>query len=481
MYEVEFLPMPVSGPGRLLSLGCALALALALGACAKTTTAPLPTVSTPKFPEFMQPAIPRSLAGMPAAVTSQGRGWQFLQGGDLRNAEREFKVALVLAPHFYPAETGLGYVELARKEAGDALPHFERALAADGRDVSALVGGGLAFLALNRETDALFAFESATAVDPSLTDIKRRVEVLRFRGLGQDLAAARQAATDGKLDEAARAYASAIASSPDSPFLYRELAVVERRQGKVDAALADFRKTLALDPTDAGSIVGVGDLLAEGGDLEGAEKAYTDALLLEPNETVDAKLDGVRARIELARLPAEYRAIDTAPQITRGDLAALIGVRLAPLVQAARRPDAVVVTDARNYWADTWIMAVVRAGIIDPYDNHTFQPRGVVRRTDLALAMSRLLSRAAAGSPAQARAWESARLKFSDLQPGHLAYPAASIAVAAGVMKTGADNAFQPQQIVNGPEAVAAVLRVEAIAASLPAPAQQPAGDQTPR
>jgi tetratricopeptide (TPR) repeat protein len=473
--------MPASGLRQLLRLGSALALAIVLGACAKTTSTPLPSVSAPKFPEFLQPSIPRSLANSPAAVTSQGRGWQFLQAGDLRNAEREFKVALILAPEFYPAQTGLGYVELARKEPEDALPHFERALAADGRDVSALVGGGLAFLALNRETDALFAFESATAVDPSLVDIKRRVEVLRFRGLGQDLAAARQAAKEGKLDEAARAYASAIASSPDSPFLYRELAVVERRQGNTDAALSDFRKALALDPTDVASIVGVGDLLADAGDLDGAEKAYTDALLLELNEAVDAKLDAVRARVELARLPAEYRAIDTAPQITRGDLAALIGVRLAPLVQAARRSEAVVVTDARNHWAATWIMAVVRAGVIDPYDNHTFQPNGIVRRTDLALAMNRLLSRASAGSPAQARAWESARLKFSDLQPGHLAYPAASIVVAAGVMKTGADNTFQPQQIVNGPEAVAAVVRVEAIAASLPAPASQPAGDQNPR
>ena len=473
--------MPASGLRQLLRLGSALATAIVLGACAKTTSTPLPSVSTPKFPEFLQPSIPRSLANSPAAVTSQGRGWQFLQAGDLRNAEREFKVALILAPEFYPAQTGLGYVELARKEPEDALPHFERALAADGRDVSALVGGGLAFLALNRETDALFAFESATAVDPSLVDIKRRVEVLRFRGLGQDLAAARQAAREGKLDEAARAYASAIASSPDSPFLYRELAVVERRQGNTDAALSDFRKALALDPTDVASIVGVGDLLADSGDLDGAEKAYTDALLLELNEAVDAKLDAVRARVELSRLPAEYRAIDTAAQITRVDLAALIGVRLAPLVQAARRSEAVVVTDARNHWAATWIMAVVRAGVIDPYDNHTFQPNGIVRRSDLALAMSRLLSRASAGRPAQARAWESARLKFSDLQPGHLAYPAASIVVAAGVMKTGADNAFQPQQIVNGPEAVAAVVRVEAIAASLPAPASQPAGDQNPR
>jgi hypothetical protein len=269
-----------------------------------------------------------------------------------------------------------------------------------------------------------------------------------------------------------RAYASAITSSPDSPFLYRELAVVERRQGNPEAALEDFRKALALDPTDAGSSVGVGDLLAEGGDLEGAEKAYTDALLLEPSEAVDAKLDGVRARIELARLPAEYRAIDTAAQITRGDLAALIGVRLASFVQGARRREAIVITDARNHWASTWIMAVARAGIVDPYDNHTFQPRSVVRRTDLALAMGRLLSLIAAANPAQGRAWESARLRFSDLSSGHLAYPAASMAVAAGVMRTGADNAFFPSQIVNGAEAVAAVVRVDQLASVPPSGGQ---------
>src|SRR6185369_1291155 len=129
--------------------------------------------------------------------------------------------------------------------------------------------------------------------------------------------------------------------------------------------------------------------------------------------------------------------------------------------------------------ASTWITSVARAGIVDPYDNHTFQPRSVVRRTDLALAMSRLLSRVAAANPAQGRAWDSARIRFSDLSPGHLAYPAASMAVAAGVMKAGADNAFFPTQIVNGAEAVAAIVRVEQLA-SVPTPggqAQVPAAE----
>ena len=134
----------------------------------------------------------------------------------------------------------------------------------------------------------------------------------------------------------------------------------------------------------------------------------------------------------LALLPAEYRALDQAPQITRAELAALVGIRLATLVQNAPRVNAALMTDVRNNWAAPWIMAVARAGIMEPFANHAFQPRTVVRRVDLAQAVARLLARTAVVNPAAAKAWESAQLKFSDLSTGHLAYAAASASVAAG-------------------------------------------------
>ena len=103
--------------------------------------------------------------------------------------------------------------------------------------MSALVGGGQAFLALGRDRDALFAFQSAIAVDPSLAAVRRRIDVLQFRGVERELAAARQAVKDGKLDEAAKQFEAAIASSPDSGFLYRELADVEIKRGRTDDAV----------------------------------------------------------------------------------------------------------------------------------------------------------------------------------------------------------------------------------------------------
>jgi len=155
---------------------------------------PAPVVTAPKFPDFMRPAVPPALANSLAADMT-ARGWEFLQAGDLKTAEREFSTALNVTPVFYPAEASLGYVELARADVKAALPHFDRALELHPQhnDVSALLGRAQTLLALNREGDALAAFEAALAADPSQTDLVQRVEVLKFRSVEQGLARARDA------------------------------------------------------------------------------------------------------------------------------------------------------------------------------------------------------------------------------------------------------------------------------------------------
>ena len=443
-----------------------LAALVVIAACGPKTV-PLPTVSSPRFPDFIAPIVPAEFANT-AAAQHERRGWTFLQAGDLGNAEREFAAALKTTPAFYSAEIGIGYVELARRDQDAALARFDRALERQAADPSALVGRGEANLGLGREADALAAFEAARAADPALTQIAQRIEVLKFRVVEQRLASARTAAAAGRIEEAVGVYTTAIASSPGSSFLYRELAGVERQNGDGTSALAHFRTAVDLDPADAGSLTGIGELLEAAGDFDGAAKAYTDALAVERTAALQAKLDAVLAKAARARLPAPYREIDTAPQVTRGELAALIGVRLAPLLQPDRRIDAEPITDVRGDWAASWILIVARAGIMEPFANHAFEPRTVVRRIDLAQAVERLLTRIAPLKQAAAKVWESTQWPFPDLATSHLAYQAASNSIAAGVLTTAPDGGFEPSRIVTGREAVEAIQSLEVLA-GLPA------------
>jgi tetratricopeptide (TPR) repeat protein len=187
------------------------------------------------------PAAPANL-GPQDLLDAHERAWRFLQAGDTKAADRDFGSILRISPGFYPAEAGLGYSAFARRDSQAALAHFDRALAANTGYAPALAGRGDALLALGRNDAALVAFQSALAADPGLTALRERVGVLKFRVAQDNIANARKAADAGRFDEALRRYQSAIVASPDSEFLYRELASVQHRSGDEAAALTNAQK-----------------------------------------------------------------------------------------------------------------------------------------------------------------------------------------------------------------------------------------------
>ena len=443
---------------RLWLTGQALAL-LTLAGCAARLVAPPPSVVTPQFPDFVFPDVPPDLERSGLAP-QMDVAWRWLQVGELGNAEKDFTTILKTSPTFYPAETGLGYLELARKDEEEALAHFDRALGQSRTYAAALVGRGEALLALRRDADALSTFEAALAADGSLELPTRRVEVLHFRLLQANLSNARQAAQAGLSQEAIVAYRQAIAASPESAFLYREIGAVERKTGNLDAALEHFEKATELEPNDASAWRDIGEILEARHDAPAAVEAYTRAMTLEPSAEIQSRVDTLREMLARALLPAEYREISQSPSLTRGELAALIGVPFEKLLEDIR-PGAIVVTDTRGHWAAPWIFAVMRAGIMDAYPNHTFQPRSTVRRSDLAQAVSQLLTLMALQRPALAEKWKTPNPQFADVSPENLNYAAVSMAVESGVLPLLEGGTFQLSRPVTGAEAVAAIEHVE--------------------
>ena len=436
---------------------------VALAGCAPrepVVTAPV----APRFPEFVFPAPPNALS--PQLLADHQAAWNLLQSGDARNAERRFGAILKREPAFYPAHAGFGYAALSRKEYEAALRHFDRALAVDEAYAPALAGKGQTYLAMNQRQQALAAFDAALAADPGLSAIRSAADVLRFQGLQGGVAAARKAAEAGRLAEARAAYTSAIQASPQSPFLYRELAIVEQRDGQLQAALQHIQQAIELEANDPRNFIVQADVLEAMGQFEQAANALTSAAALEPSDVLNNRIDALRAKATFATMPPEFRSIESAEAITRAQLAALIGTRLDGLVKRAPRRSTAVITDTRGNWAAQWIIPVARAGFMEVYPNHTFQPAATVRRGDLALSVTQILSVIAAENPRLAPSWRNARRKFTDLSPGHQRYRAAAIAVEAGVMQTLENETFQVSRPVSGPEAVSAIDRLAGVADS---------------
>jgi tetratricopeptide (TPR) repeat protein len=434
-------------------------LALAV-ACVSAPPAP-PADAAPRYPEYPVPAVPAGLAPVDL-VQRHELGWSRLQAGDLDGAEREFSEVLRRQPGFYPSQTGLGFVRLADRDADGAVERFEAATDAQDAYLPAWQGLAEARLAAGDEVGAADALERVVALDPTLQTARSRLELLRFREVQSLIDAGRRARQEGRFAEARTALEQALARSPTSTIILRELALAETANAAPDRAEAHARRALELDPNDAEAYAALAGAFEAQGLSNQAAEAYERAAALDARPEWIERRDALRSRSELDAIPAEFREIPTATSVTRAQVAAFIGVRLEPLLARAAPSGAGLATDVRGHWALPWILATTRAGVMPIYPNNTFQPSTPVRRGELAQIVWQLLELVPQRQTDLAR-WKAVRPRFTDLPPTNVFYAAASLAVASGAMSATA-NQFQATRPATGAELDAAVTRIQQVA-----------------
>ena len=307
---------------------------------------------------------------------------------------------------------------MARGNEKDAATRFDRALQVDAAYVPALIGRGQAMLELDRDADALASFEAALAKDPSLTDLRSRVDVLKFRATQDMLARAKAAADARRWDEAAAIYRQAIAASPDSGFLYRDLAAVEQRAGQTANALEHYRKAVEIDAGDARSLAGIGAILESQGDVVGALAAYERAQArLIRGSARDGARRACAARPRWRSCRAEYRAIPASAvghaRRHRGARSASGSKRCSRGRSRDRRSSPTFAGTGRSRGS----RRSCGAGVMDPLPNYEFEPStaGAARRAgDHGVAPAD--ADCARRSRSCAKKWRSARLTINDVR-----------------------------------------------------------------
>jgi hypothetical protein len=130
-------------------------------------------------------------------------------------------------------------------------------------------------------------------------------------------------------------------------------------------------------------------------------------------------------------------------QVTRGQLAALIALRLSAVLDRAPKRPPSVATDIRTHWAAESIVRVTQAGVMDVSANHTFQPDANISRGELAIVSARLIPLVLADRSADLAPLKAARPPLGDVAESHALYRSAALAVASAAMKSDADGRFQ--------------------------------------
>ena len=424
----------------------------------------VPVAGAPRFPDFPTPEVPATLTVSAALRDDHFDAWRRLQSGDLQSARAAFGEVLTQMPEFYPAQAGLGYVELAAGEPQAAADRFAAAATANPQYLPAWIGQAEAALSLELDAEAIVAMERILELDPAREALRPRLELVRFRHVQSLIDAGRHARAEGRLDDARQILSEALARSPASTVILHELALVASESGQAEAAEQYLRRAIALEPHDPQWEANLGQVLEAQERYADASAAYARAAALDPRTEWRTRSAELRRRAEMAALPPEFGSLADATAVTRAQAATLIGIRLDSLLRSAPPRALDVATDVRTHWAAPWILPVTRAGIIPVFPNHTFQPDAVLFRGDLAALSVALLHLAAVERPAELAAWQAARPRFEDLPAGHVRYPAGALAVAAGIMDVSAGGRFEPTAPATGADLEAAVRRIETLA-----------------
>ena len=134
--------------------------------------------------------------------------------------------------------------------------------------------------------DKLYARLAKTRFAEEAQGILAEIDALRLHS-GSDaadllLSRALKARASANFDVALPLFDAVVDLYPDWPEGWSERATARFQNGDVNGAMGDLAQTLKREPRDVGALAGVGSILLDGGDPEGALRAYDRSLALAP-------------------------------------------------------------------------------------------------------------------------------------------------------------------------------------------------------
>ena len=235
--------------------------------------------------------------------------------GNHEGAERSFRRGLELAPADAELHNALGWTLFQEGRSTEAVAEYERALSADPKHVKSHNNLALALVELGRLEEAAGHFKTSLALEPKAeiySDLgftmarlgypdEARADYQKALELDPNCASAHfnlavAAVQAGAFGEAEAHYRQALPGRPNAE-THNGLGYALARQGRMDEAVAEFRKAIDVDVKFTPAYNNLAEALAKQEKLEEAAHYYELSLAQKPSAAVYNALGGVLRRL----------------------------------------------------------------------------------------------------------------------------------------------------------------------------------------
>ena len=164
-------------------------------------------------------------------------------------------------------------------------------------------------------------------------------------------------------------------------------------------------------------------------------------------------METIKNRLGIFKLPSQYDSIQFSEAVLKEEIAALLSVKFKNIIDETKGKPPIII-DISTSWASQFILHTTSLGILDVYPNHTFQPKKIITRAEMAEVLFRLVEHLKRKKYSFIQQIPPDRIQITDVSPGNYYYRPILLIVSYDIMDLSRNRKFNPDQAVSGQETI---------------------------
>jgi tetratricopeptide (TPR) repeat protein len=232
------------------------------------------------------------------------------------------------------------------------------------------------------------------------------------------------------------------------------LADIFQKENNTENALVHLEAASATDPENIEVLKKLGDILFLANENKRGLEVYEKLLEKEPdNQEHQQRADILKNRLGIFELPTQYKAILSSEAVSKEEVAALLAIKLKDVLEKTSKKPPIII-DIATSWADDYILQMTSLGLLDIYPNHTFRPKKIITRAEMAEILLRLVNYLGDRGYRFIQQIPPENIQISDVSTDNYYYQPIIQIVSYDIMGLSLDKTFRPDLPLSGQDAI---------------------------
>jgi Tfp pilus assembly protein PilF len=377
--------------------------------------------------------------------------WKSLKQGRGNRARKVLMRLDEQNPFYY---VGMGYAYFMMNDIALAEDFFKAAQRYSPDMNIVHLGLGQIYHRTGRDDLAFAEFREIIKNDPDNIWVRAQYENIKRQKTQESLESGKAYLDAGDTESSKEAYLRALYYSPESVQAHLALADIFQKENNLENALVHLDAASKNDPENMDILKKYGDILFLNNENKRSLEIYEKLLAQEPeNQEYQQRVEVLKNRLGIFELPSQYSAIATSEAISKEDMAALLTVMFKGILEESKREPPIII-DIATSWADNYILQMTSLGLLDIYPNHTFRPKKIITRAEMAEILLRLVNHLKDRGYTFLQQIPPESIQISDVSPDNYYYQPIIQIVSYDIMSLSPDKTFNPDLPISGQDAI---------------------------